>query len=61
MIISDRVVTLSPACARCSASRERSKIPWWERPIRGFFAAFNWFERLAGGYHWLVGEWYGSS
>jgi hydrophobe/amphiphile efflux-1 (HAE1) family protein len=52
-------LTLSPAmCALLLKHREKDRrIPWWERPIRGFFAAFNWgFERLAGGYHWLVGR-----
>jgi multidrug efflux pump subunit AcrB len=33
----------------------RGRRAWWEWPIRGFFASFNWgFERLAGGYHWLI-------
>ena len=33
------------------------RVPWWQRPVRGFFWAFNWgFERLAGGYHWLIGR-----
>jgi hydrophobe/amphiphile efflux-1 (HAE1) family protein len=52
-------LTLSPAmCALLLKHRDKDRrIPWWERPIRGFFAAFNWgFERLAGGYHWLVGR-----
>jgi hydrophobe/amphiphile efflux-1 (HAE1) family protein len=52
-------LTLSPAmCALLLKHRDKDRrVPWWERPIRGFFAAFNWgFERLAGGYHWLVGR-----
>jgi len=52
-------LTLSPAmCALLLKHRDKDRrVPWWERPIRGFFSAFNWgFERLAGGYHWLVGR-----
>src|SRR5712691_1714167 len=52
-------LTLSPAmCALLLKPRDRQRrVPWWERPIRGFFSGFNWgFERLAGGYHWLVGR-----
>src|SRR3989475_6367698 len=52
-------LTLSPAmCALLLKPRDRQRrVPWWERPIRAFFAGFNWgFERLAGGYHWLVGR-----
>jgi hydrophobe/amphiphile efflux-1 (HAE1) family protein len=52
-------LTLSPAmCALLLKPHEKDRIvPWWERPIHGFFGAFNWgFDRLAGGYHWLVGR-----
>ena len=52
-------LTLSPAmCALLLKPRHREqRVAWWARPIRGFFAVFNWgFERLAGGYHWLVGR-----
>ena len=50
-------LTLSPAmCALLLKPRGASgRVPWWQRPIRGFFRGFNWgFERLADGYHWLV-------
>jgi hydrophobe/amphiphile efflux-1 (HAE1) family protein len=50
-------LTLSPAmCALLLKPRSASgRVPWWQRPIRGFFRGFNWgFERLADGYHWLV-------
>jgi hydrophobe/amphiphile efflux-1 (HAE1) family protein len=51
-------LTLSPAmCALLLKPRRahRGRRAWWEWPIRGFFASFNWgFERLAGGYHWLI-------
>src|SRR6266542_392628 len=52
-------LTLSPAmCALLLKPRHRQeRVAWWARPIRGFFSVFNWgFERLAGGYHWLVGR-----
>jgi len=52
-------LTLSPAmCALLLKPRDaRSRPAWWQRPIRGFFGAFNWgFDRLAGGYHWLIGR-----
>jgi hydrophobe/amphiphile efflux-1 (HAE1) family protein len=52
-------LTLSPAmCALLLKPRDHERQPqWWERPIRGFFWAFNWgFERLADGYHWLIGR-----
>jgi hydrophobe/amphiphile efflux-1 (HAE1) family protein len=52
-------LTLSPAmCALLLKPRHSQvSVPWWQRPIRGFFWAFNWgFERLAGGYHWLIGR-----
>jgi hydrophobe/amphiphile efflux-1 (HAE1) family protein len=50
-------LTLSPAmCALLLKPRRARRRPaWWEWPIRGFFGVFNWgFERLAGGYHWLI-------
>jgi hydrophobe/amphiphile efflux-1 (HAE1) family protein len=52
-------LTLSPAmCALLLKPRHsQDSVPWWQRPIRGFFWAFNWgFERLADGYHWLIGR-----
>jgi hydrophobe/amphiphile efflux-1 (HAE1) family protein len=52
-------LTLSPAmCALLLKPRHREqRVAWWARPIRGFFSVFNWgFERLAGGYHWLIGR-----
>jgi multidrug efflux pump len=52
-------LTLSPAmCALLLRPRDRQRpAAWWEWPIRGFFRGFNWgFERLAGGYHWLIGR-----
>jgi hydrophobe/amphiphile efflux-1 (HAE1) family protein len=52
-------LTLSPAmCALLLKPHEVGRrVAWWERPIRGFFGAFNWgFERLAGGYHWFIGR-----
>ncbi len=50
-------LTLSPAmCAlllKPHKSREEER--WWERPIHGFFRAFNWgFEKLGAGYGWLT-------
>jgi len=49
-------LTLSPAlCALLL--RPHADVPprLWERPIRGFFRAFNRsFDALAGGYQWLV-------
>src|SRR5262249_50352553 len=50
-------LTLSPAmCALLLKPHARDhRVRWWERPILGFFSVFNWgFERLAGGYHWLI-------
>jgi hydrophobe/amphiphile efflux-1 (HAE1) family protein len=50
-------LTLSPAmCALLLKPRQRERVvPWWQRPIVGFFSTFNrGFERVAGGYHWLV-------
>ena len=52
-------LTLSPAmCALLLKPRRAHRRPaWWEWPIRGFFRLFNWgFERVAGGYHWLIGR-----
>jgi hydrophobe/amphiphile efflux-1 (HAE1) family protein len=50
-------LTLSPAlCAlllKPHSTEHRQR--WWSRPLRGFFAAFNWgFDGLATGYGWLV-------
>jgi hydrophobe/amphiphile efflux-1 (HAE1) family protein len=50
-------LTLSPAmCALLLKGRHRDQRHiWWMWPIHAFFGAFNWsFERLAGGYHWLI-------
>ena len=43
-------------CALLLKPHSEHKAPrWWERPIRGFFAAFNWgFDRLGAGYGWLT-------
>jgi hydrophobe/amphiphile efflux-1 (HAE1) family protein len=52
-------LTLSPAmCALLLKPRDHhARVPWWQRPIRGFFWVFNWgFERLGAGYHWLIGR-----
>ena len=52
-------LTLSPAmCALLLKPRHTGQqVAWWQRPIHGFFRGFNWgFERLAGGYHWLIGR-----
>jgi hydrophobe/amphiphile efflux-1 (HAE1) family protein len=52
-------LTLSPAmCALLLKPRDHhARVPWWQRPIRGFFWVFNWgFERLGDGYHWLIGR-----
>ena len=52
-------LTLSPAMCALLLKRRHTgqRVAWWERPIRGFFRGFNWgFERLAGGYHWLIGR-----
>jgi hydrophobe/amphiphile efflux-1 (HAE1) family protein len=49
-------LTLSPAlCALLLKPHlERRRVSWWERPLRGFFGAFNYsFDRLAQGYGWL--------
>src|SRR5437588_4988681 len=48
---------LSPAmCALLLKPRARGRrVPLWQWPIVGFFSIFNWgFERLGGGYHWLI-------
>jgi hydrophobe/amphiphile efflux-1 (HAE1) family protein len=50
-------LTLSPAmCALLLKGRHRDQHhAWWTWPLRAFFGAFNWsFERIAGGYHWLI-------
>jgi hydrophobe/amphiphile efflux-1 (HAE1) family protein len=50
-------LTLSPAlCALLLRHHEdRTKVGWWERPLRGFFRGFNFgFEKLAEGYGWLA-------
>ncbi|HEY7552219.1 MAG TPA: multidrug efflux RND transporter permease subunit [Hyphomicrobiaceae bacterium] len=50
-------LTLSPAmCALLLRPHaERARVPWWARPIRLFFRAFNWvFDGLAGSYGWLA-------
>jgi multidrug efflux pump len=52
-------LTLSPAmCALLLKPRDHhARVPWWQRPIHGFFWIFNWsFERLGDGYHWLIGR-----
>ena len=45
-------LTLSPAlCALLLKPHDaHPKVGWWQRPLRGFFGAFNWgFDRLAAG------------
>src|SRR5207253_2250844 len=51
-------LTLSPAlCALLLKPRHGSAPRLWERPIRGFFRAFNYaFDRLGRGYGWLAGK-----
>ncbi|MDB5600521.1 MAG: mexF [Xanthobacteraceae bacterium] len=52
-------LTLSPAmCALLLKPHDPShRDTWWEKPIRGFFKAFNWgFDRIARGYGWLAGK-----
>ena len=49
-------LTLSPAmCALLLKPHDpHHRVPWWQRPIRGFFTAFNWgFDRLGQGYGWI--------
>ncbi len=57
--LADRVADAVAGDVRVAAQAARPATRacrWWERPIRGFFRGFNWgFERLAGGYRWLVG------
>jgi len=50
-------LTLSPAlCALLLKPHDpQHRQTWWERPIRGFFGAFNVaFDKLAHGYGWLA-------
>lgn len=50
-------LTLSPAlCALLlKPHHARSRVGWWERPLRGVFGAFNrGFERVGGGYGWVA-------
>jgi hydrophobe/amphiphile efflux-1 (HAE1) family protein len=50
-------LTLSPAlCALLlKPHHTRQRVGWWERPLRGFFGAFNTgFDKLAQGYGWLA-------
>jgi hydrophobe/amphiphile efflux-1 (HAE1) family protein len=52
-------LTLSPAlCALLLKSHEEHRRPsWWQRPLRGFFGAFNYgFDRFAAGYGWIAGK-----
>jgi hydrophobe/amphiphile efflux-1 (HAE1) family protein len=51
-------LTLSPAmCALLLKPRHDHAPRLWERPIRGFFRAFNYgFDRLGRGYGWLAGK-----
>jgi multidrug efflux pump len=52
-------LTLSPAmCALLLKPHDPDRRQgWWERPIRGFFTAFNWgFDRLGRGYGLLAGR-----
>jgi hydrophobe/amphiphile efflux-1 (HAE1) family protein len=50
-------LTLSPAlCALLlKPHHEGARIRWWERPLRGFFGAFNLgFDKVAQGYGWIA-------
>src|SRR6202162_4081489 len=50
-------LTLSPAmCALLLKPHEAARRPrWWERPIKGFFGAFNWsFDRIGRGYGFVA-------
>jgi hydrophobe/amphiphile efflux-1 (HAE1) family protein len=50
-------LTLSPAlCALLLHAHDgRQRVAWWQRPLRGFFGAFNFgFDKLAQGYGWLA-------
>src|SRR6202035_914112 len=50
-------LTLSPAmCALLLKPHEHARRPrWWERPIKGFFAGFNWgFDAVGRGYSVLT-------
>ncbi len=52
-------LTLSPAmCALLLKHHDpHRRVRWWERPLRGFFAAFNWgFDRLGRGYGFIAGR-----
>jgi hydrophobe/amphiphile efflux-1 (HAE1) family protein len=52
-------LTLSPAmCALLLKPHDpHHRVRWWERPVRGFFAIFNWgFDGLARGYGALAGR-----
>src|SRR5690348_17036566 len=52
-------LTLSPAlCALLLRSHDDNRtMGWWQRPLRGFFGAFNYgFETFADGYGWLAGR-----
>jgi hydrophobe/amphiphile efflux-1 (HAE1) family protein len=48
-------LTLSPAmCALLLVSHGARSRRWWERPINGFFAIFNWgFDGLVHAYGWV--------
>jgi hydrophobe/amphiphile efflux-1 (HAE1) family protein len=48
-------LTLSPAmCALLLVPHGEHSRHWWDRPIRGFFAAFNWgFDALTHAYGWM--------
>jgi hydrophobe/amphiphile efflux-1 (HAE1) family protein len=50
-------LTLSPAMCALLLKRHDAaqRVRWWERPINGFFGAFNWaFNRIAHGISWLA-------
>src|SRR5215813_5213040 len=52
-------LTLSPAmCALLLKPHDAHRPPrWYERPIRGFFRAFNWsFDAVGRGYGWIAGR-----
>ena len=53
--VADAVAGDVRAAAQAARHREQ-RVAWWERPIRGFFAVFNWgFERWRAAIGWLIG------
>jgi hydrophobe/amphiphile efflux-1 (HAE1) family protein len=50
-------LTLSPAmCALLLKPHGEQRTPFWQWPLKAFFAVFNWgFDGLGRGYRWVVG------